>query len=722
MNFTELEIQNIENELEEIINAFQNRGTEQDKEEIRRAFRFAYDAHFPIRRKSGEPYIIHPINVAKICAQELNMDKNALIAALLHDVVEDTDITIDNVRENFGSDVANLVEGLTKISGAMNNMYDSAQIENFRKIFISMAQDYRVILIKLADRLHNIRTLDSLARHKQLKIASETLIIYGPLAERLGLYRIKTELEDNAFRISQPQEYAKIAQKLKDTEQQRILLINKFSLPIAAKLTEQRYDFEIDGRPKSIYSIYKKMVRKKIPFEEIYDIYAIRIIFEPKENEGTEKEQCLKIYSYITDCYKPHPTRFRDWLSNPKENGYEALHSTVMGPTGQWVEVQIRSYRMNSIAENGIASHFLYKGWQSNEVKLEKWLSMIKKVLTSDAQVDVSSTSEYLTSMIKNSEIVVFTPKGEHFYLPDGATVLDFAYALGPQIGEKAALAIVNHEQRPLNFKLRSGDQVKIITATVQKPTHEWVNYATTVNALTQIRRFLHEEAEQLAPKGEAKIKELLEKLQIKFTERIIEKLRQHYQISENDPHIYVLAKVAQDNLDSESFKQILKKYTQERKINFFQFILSREDEKKDKSQRKQYVPAECCIPIPGDDVVGYELVPGVITIHKVGCSVAMDLNAKHGDKIVPVSFLKEEHKAFIAELTFEGIDRVGIVRDLTNVLSTDLNINIREIYFRAYDGIFEGSIKLYTRNVQDLENVISKLKKTKGVNKINRK
>ncbi|HON18394.1 MAG TPA: RelA/SpoT family protein [Salinivirgaceae bacterium] len=719
MKFTEDEIKQIEKEFEELAKSYSTQRGQEGLDEIQKAYRFAYDAHYPIRRKSGEPYILHPISVALICSREFNLGKKSLITALLHDVVEDTDVTKEDIVREFGQEVADMVENLTKISKVSADINikenSSLQIENFKKILISMSEDYRVVLIKLADRLHNLRTLDSLARFKQLKIASETLYVYAPLAERLGLYRIKTELEDSSFRILFPEEYQSIAKKLEDTEERRTMMINKFGLPIQARLTEEKYDYEVDGRPKSIYSIYKKMQKKDVPFEEIFDIYAFRIIFTPKPDGGSEKEQCMKIYSYVTDCYPPRPDRFRDWINNPKDNGYEALHSTVMGHDGKWVEVQIRSKRMNDIAENGIAAHHRYKGLYSGEKQFENWFSIVRDVINN------SKDSDFIPALLKSGDITIFTPKGESFVLPKGSSALDFAYHLDKKIGNHAISAKINHQVRPLEYKLRNGDQVEIITSQVAKPKIDWLNKVYTAKAIIEIKKFLYEEAERVASTEKKKLENMLAQLQIKLTDRIIEKLKIFYNLHLSDPENFVYLKLEEEPQTVDSLKQILKQFTPERKINIFRFNRSKDISKKEDSSEKHYERATCCNPLPGDDIVGYELSPGNIIIHQVMCPISIELNSKHGDKIVPVSFENEEHKATLTELSFEGIDRIGIVRDLTNVLSTDLNIYIREINFKSFDGIFEGSIKLYVKSVSDLDATIQKLKKVQGVSKITR-
>jgi GTP pyrophosphokinase len=689
---------------------------------LRKAFEFAHKAHYPTRRKSGEPYILHPIYVAQICCTELNLGTTSMVAALLHDVVEDTEVTVEEIKNEFGEEISIMVDGLTKISGAIS-VTNSMQSENFKKILITMSQDIRVMLIKLADRLHNIRTLDSMPRHKQLRIASETFYIFAPIAHRIGLYTIKTELEDNAFRIKQPKECAEIERKLKNTDAQRTMFINKFSLPIAAHLTEKKYDFDISGRPKSLYGIYQKMIKKGIPFEEIYDLFAIRIIFTPKEDEGSEKEQCFKIYSIVTDIYTPRPDRLRDWVTTPKENGYESLHSTVMGPNGQWVEVQIRTRRMDEIAEFGYAAHFKYKGNQSNEGGLDNLYDIMREAIVT-ADPDTDEFMDNIKSILTTSKITIFTPKGDMHSFPQGATALDFAYAIHEDIGNRAISAKVNHRNMPLSYELKNGDQIEIITSQKQKPSFDWLNIVQTAKARYSLRKAINQEVDKKANVGQKKLNNLLTELNLTVTPRIIEKVKLHYDIEQDKEDRFVFAYLSEQELNLDILRKILRQSSPEKKILFWT-IKSKENTTKEADKpttnniKYNYTLADCCRPIPGDPVMGFKMHQNIIEIHHVSCPEAVRLSSQQGNKIVEVDWFSREQKAFLSDLRISGVDRIGLVSDITTVLSKELDVNIRSINIYTHDGIFDGSFELYVRSIEDLNDIMSKLRKIQGVDNV---
>ncbi|MDD2563146.1 MAG: RelA/SpoT family protein [Salinivirgaceae bacterium] len=720
MEFTDKEKKTIDDRFENLVSSCLQKYSDERIEDVRKAFDFANKAHYPIRRKSGEPYILHPISVAQICGVELNMGATSIIAALLHDVVEDTDYTVEDIERYFGLEVAKMVEGLTKISGVIS-VSNSLQYENFKKILISMTQDIRVILIKLADRLHNIRTLDSMPRHKQLKIASETLFIFAPIAHRLGLYAVKNELEDNAFKIKQPKEFHEIEQKLKDTESHRVLFINKFTLPIAARLTEKQYDFDVSGRSKSIYSIYQKMQRKSVTFEEIYDLFAIRIIFTPKKEDGSEKEQCFKIYSIVTDIYKPRPDRLRDWVTTPKENDYEALHSTVMGPNGNWVEVQIRTVRMDNIAEYGCAAHSNYKEEQKSGKYIDKWFSHIRETMDTE-DPNGSELMDNLKSTLSTNEIIVFTPKGDTRSFPIGSTALDYAYDIHKEIGNMAISAKVNYKNYPLSYVLKNGDQIEIITSKKQTPQEKWLDFVQTPRARQYLRKNLNHQSTSLAKKGRELLHNHLKEMKLVVTPRILEKIRTYFDIDQGKDDLLTYIRVAQEDISFETLKKILRQNSKEKKILFWNIGNKESNVKKNAittSAKNNYKLAECCRPLPGDPVQGFAIKPNSIEIHHLNCPEAIKLSSQYGDKIVQVDWFSDEQKAFLTGIKLTGIDRMGIISDMTQVLTKELNINIRSLNFYSHDGIFEGAIELYVRNFDDLQEIINKLKRTKGVDKV---
>ena len=729
MDFTKEEVSKINERFEELKQKAIKSRNKQSVELIDQAFDFAYKAHYPVRRKSGEPYIFHPIAVAEIVSSEIMLGTTSLITALLHDVVEDTDYTIGDINQFFGEKVASMVEGLTKMSGVFDHR-SSLQAENFRKILLSMSDDVRVILIKLADRLHNMRTLESMPDNKQLKIAGETLFLYAPLAHRLGLYRMKTELEDISFRFRHPEDYDRINQKLRESDEKRTNFINKFSLPIAARMTDFGYDFDISGRPKSVYSIWQKMQNKGVTFEQIYDLFAIRLIFTPKENSGDEKEQCYKVYSMITDIYRPRPDRLRDWVNTPKANGYEALHSTVMGPNGRWVEVQIRTRRMNEIAERGFAAHWKYKGQHDQESELDRWLEKIQETLESP-DADALEFLDDVKLNLYTSEIMVFTPKGDLKNLPQGATALDFAYEIHTEVGNQALYAEINHKSMPLTTKLKSGDQVRIITSAKARPKSEWLKMVATAKAKSGIRTYFNKIKNNKIEAGKEIYLELLHKQNIKITEKLFMRLRDQLNIRKKEDLFYGLGN---GSISPSDLRKVLRYRGTPRWMRFWSLKSDARaemedkiiefDKKKvlnisDKDVQKHFHIADCCNPIPGDAVIGYQDDEGIVHIHKSTCPQAVKLSSSFGDRIVKVKWTSHKAMAFLANIRLEGIDQPGIVHDVTGVISKELRANISTIHFETQQNTFNGWIELYVYDRKDLRRLIQNLKSLKGISRV---
>ncbi len=709
-----------------------------DRELIDKAFKIANEAHWNMRRKSGEPYIIHPISVAKIVNQEIGLGARSITVALLHDVVEDTDYSLDNVTRDFGPKIASLIDGLTKISGTYNNENSSSmQAENFRKMLLTISDDLRVILIKIADRLHNMRTLDSMPPHKRMKVAGETNYLYAPLANRLGLYAIKSELEDLSFKFRQPQIYEEISGKLRHSEKKYIALINKFSLPIIEKLNEAGFRFDISGRPKSIFSIWKKMQSKNVPFEEIYDVLAVRIVFEPLPGLP-EKTQCWNIYSIITDSYLPKPDRLRDWVSRPKPNGYEALHVTVMGPEGNWVEVQIRSKRMDEIAERGYAAHWKYKGDVTQETELDKWIKKIRQMLENPLEDPVEFLDEFKMNLF-SSEIMVFTPKGTLVSLPKGASVLDFAYEIHTEIGNKAIGAKINFKLNPINAILMSGDQVEVITSDIAKPEKEWLAYVRTSKAKEGIKFALKTQTKDRIQKGLEILESRLGELGVTPNSEILKKLLLAYEVPNKD-ELYSGIELGIINLDN--LKKIVKKNITDNVIKYWDFKLigSKKPQKDNTAEIKEidksipfllkenvknaeqsYEIAKCCNPIPGDEVTGYRSPEGPIIIHKPKCPVAIRIMSNEGNRIISVKWAIHKLVSFLARISMTGIDRIGLVNEITHIISAELKVNMTNINITVKDGIFEGTIDLYVHHTKDLNNLILKISNIKGIETVKR-
>ena len=703
---------------------------------IKRAFFLAKEAHEGVRRRSGEPYLLHPIAVAKIVIEEIGLGVKSVVAALLHDVVEDTEYTVEDMERIFGPKIASMVDGLTKMSGVFN-ADTSEQAEYFRKVLLTLSDDVRVILIKIADRLHNMRTLGSMPMNKQIKITGETIYLFAPLAYRLGLYSIKSELEDLCMKYRFPQQYAEITQKLQESEASRREFINKFNAPIIAALNRDNFNYEISGRVKSVYSIWSKMQRKQIPFEEIYDLFAIRIVFKPLPFPS-EKTQCWQIYSTITDIYTPKPDRLRDWISMPKANGYEALHATVMGPDGVWVEVQIRTQRMEEIAERGFAAHWKYKHAtiSQDEDEFDKWLKQIRAALNSPTENAVDFLDNFKLSLY-TSEIVVFTPKGEARKMPFGATALDFAYDIHSKIGNSAISAKINHKLEPITTQINSGDQIEIITADNARPKPEWLDIVTTAKAKTAIKSFLKRERQNNIERGMQMLEEKMKSLNINLSGRVLRKIIPIYECS-NKEELY--SKIGAGIVTLDDLEKVLKINSKSKILKFWTlFIPKKEKDEGDETAdsdtapdgtaaaeqgEPQFVMAECCKPIPGDKVVGYrDPATGNIIVHKATCDELNRLAAQFGRNIVKEEIKWSQHKAmsYLVTVELRGIDRMGILLDLAKVVSGDFSINIREINIHSHDGIFEGSISLYVKDAESLYAVMDRLRGIKGIESVKR-
>ena len=703
-----------------------------DKELLRAAFEMAADAHKTMRRKSGEPYILHPIAVAMICVDEIGLGVRSTICALLHDTVEDTDITLEDIKSEFGNEIAKIVDGLTKISTVMTTN-SSQQAENFKKILLTLTDDPRVILIKLADRLHNMRTMDSMKQEKQLKIASETIWVYSPLAHRMGLYNIKTELEDLSMKYLEPDKYKEIAKKLAETKRERTKYINEFIRPLKDKLTNSQYPTEIYGRPKSIHSIWNKIKKKGVSFEEVYDLFAIRVILDvPLE---MEKEACWKVYSLITDEYLPSPERLRDWLSNPKSNGYEALHTTVMGPQGKWVEVQIRTKRMNEIAEKGLAAHFKYKEGTPSEDRFDKWFIQIREALGNQQEDGIDFLQDFKTSFLAE-EIYVYTPKGEVKMLPTNSSALDFAFYIHTAIGSKCIGAKVNHKLVPIGHTLRSGDQIEIITSNKQKPTEDWLNMVVTAKAKNSIKDALREEKKSIAEEGKYTLQRKLEGLGAAYSPYNIDQLVVYYKLSSHLDLHYNIATKKNDLKELKLFQVIgdkieapkpLQTSTETEPVVFdpAQKTYNKKDSELiifgESSDKIQYSLGKCCNPIPGDDVFGFVSTGKGLIIHRTNCPNATQLLANYGHRVVKTKWAKNKEISFLTGLRIVGLDDVGVVNKITNIISGELKINIAALTIESKEGLFQGTIKVYVHDKDELELLVDKIKSLNGIQRVDR-
>ena len=699
-----------------------------DKELLRTAFEMAAEAHKTMRRKSGEPYVLHPLAVAMICVEEIGLGVRSTICALLHDTVEDTNIALDDIKSEFGNEIAKIVDGLTKISTVMDTN-SSQQAENFKKILLTLTDDPRVILIKLADRLHNMRTLDAMKQEKQLKIASETIWVYAPLAHRMGLYNVKTELEDLSMKYMEPAIYKEIAKKLAETKRERTKYINEFIRPLKEKLTAAEFDFEIQGRPKSIHSIWNKIKKKEVSFEEVYDLFAIRVILNADLDK--EKEDCWKVYSMITDEYSPSPERLRDWLSNPKSNGYEALHTTVMGPQGKWVEVQIRTKRMNEIAEKGLAAHFKYKEGSQNEDRFDKWFVQIREALGNQQDEGIDFLQDFKTSFLAE-EIYVYTPKGEVKMLPINSSALDFAFYIHTAIGSKCIGAKVNHKLVPISHKLRSGDQIEIITSNKQKPSEDWLSSVVTAKAKNSIKDALREEKKIIAEEGKYSLQRKLEGIGALYNTYNIDQVMFYYKLSS---HLDLLFKIATKTIDLKELKlfQVIGDKIEAPKLVNLSPEINLENpalkaaSKKDSeliifgesSDKIKYALGKCCNPIPGDDVFGFVSTGKGLIIHRNNCPNATQLLANYGHRVVKTKWAKNKEISFLTGLSIIGLDDVGVVNKITNIISGELKINIAALTIESTEGLFKGTIKVYVHDKDELEELVTRIKSLNGIQQV---
>ena len=701
-----------------------------DKEIVRLAFEMSVEAHKTMRRKTGEPYILHPLAVAMICVEEIGLGVRSTICALLHDTVEDTDIVLEDIEREFGTEIVKIVDGLTKISNVMD-ANSSQQAENFKKILLTLTDDPRVILIKLADRLHNMRTLDSMKKEKQLKIASETVWVYTPLAHRMGLYNIKSEMEDLSMKYLEPDIYKDIAKKLAETKRERTRYINEFIKPLKEKLENTKLDFQIYGRPKSIHSIWNKIKKQGVTFNEVYDLFAIRIIIN--STLQNEKSDCWKVYSVIADAYNPRPERLRDWLSNPKSNGYEALHTTVLGPQGRWVEVQIRTARMNEIAEKGLAAHFKYKEGTNIEDRFDKWFTQIREVINSQDTDGIDFLQDFKTSFLAE-EIYVYTPKGEIKMLPKGSSALDFAFSIHSAVGSKCIGAKVHHKLVPISHKLRSGDQIEIITSNKQKPNEDWLQHVVTAKAKAKIKDALREEKRKVAEDGKYILQRKLEGLGAAYTPSNIEEVTIFYKLSSQLELLYRIAIKNIDLKELKDFTVVGNKLEQPKPIIVEKIEppfdpSSKQYSKKEteliifgeSSDQIQYQLAKCCNPIPGDNVFGFVSIGKGMVIHRTNCPNATQLMSNYGHRIVKTKWAKNKEISFLTGLKIIGLDDVGIVNKITNIISGQMKINIAGLSIDSESGVFEGMIKVFVRDKEELEELVINLKKLEGIQSVDR-
>ncbi|MAU26734.1 MAG: RelA/SpoT family protein [Muricauda sp.] len=705
--------------------------SKEDKKLIRSAFDVAVDAHKDQRRKSGEAYIFHPIAVAKIVASEIGLDAVSIASALLHDVVEDTAYTLDDIERMFGETVARIVDGLTKIAHLKKDKDISQQAENFRKMLLTLHDDVRVIIIKIADRYHNMLTLDAMSEDKQVKMASETLYIYAPLAHRIGLYNIKTHLEDLSLKYTEPDVYNDIRSKIEETEEEQQAYIDNFSNIIKESLDKEGLNYEIKGRMKSIYSIRRKMKAQNVGFDEIYDKFAIRIIY--KSDRQNEKFLAWKIYSIVTDHFTPNPVRLRDWITSPKSTGYEALHITVMGPGGKWVEVQIRSERMHEIAEKGYAAHFKYKHGDQKEMGIEGWLNRLQEALESANGNAVDFVEEFKLNLY-SKEIFVFTPKGELKSLPKGATPLDFAFNIHTEVGMKTRGARVNGKLVPLNTELNSGDQVEIITSETAKPTQNWLNYANTARARAKIRSSLKEEKKQIGEEGKEILRRKLKSQKITLNEDVVNKMVVHFKLKTSLDLFY---RVGIGSIDNQAIKDFASSYNNTF-INFFRNKIRKtpipEDVDKDEitskydllvfgseEEKLSYKLSKCCNPIPGDDVFGFISVNDGIKVHKKNCPNAIALQSNYAYRIISAKWIDSTQEEFTSEIRLTGIDNLGLVNEITKVISDDLNVNMRNLNFSTDGGTFSGTITVVVKNNSILKRLVTNLKQIEGIDKVTR-
>lgn len=729
----------VENEFRQLLGAYLRSNHRKKSGIIEKAYRFAKAAHKGARRRSGEPYILHPIAVARIVISELGLGSTSICAALLHDVIEDTEFTREDIEANFGPKIAGIVDGLTKISGGILDAKSSLQAENFRKLLLSMSSDIRVVLIKMADRLHNMRTLGSLRPDKQLKITGETLYVYAPLANRLGLFKIKTELEDLAFRYEHPQKYAEIMAKVSESDAYRRRIVEEFVAPVRAKLDQAGFKYDIKARVKSAYSIFNKMETKKIPFEEVYDIYAVRVIFENDDDEK-ERLRCWEIYTFFSDGHNVHPDRLRDWTSVPKPNGYRALHMTAMGPDGKWIEVQIRSKKMDEIAELGYAAHWKYKTGETTDEdsRLEKWMNTIKEILANPEPngIDVLDT---IKLNLYSSEIYVFTPKGDLLSLPMGATVLDMAFAIHTDLGVHCIAGKVNHRLVPLNHTLGSGDQVEIITSATQSPKREWIDFCKSARAKDTIRNMLRKDTGALIEHGRDLYAQLLDREGIKPSDELLARILKNYRLESADDLYKLLAG------DEISLSPARLKATQKKRLSVLRRLLrnpfSSKSSKTDKNsaheaeattspvdhtrtftlypdaEKPNYKLDSCCSPLPGDDVMGIIDDDGMVVVHKVNCPEAMRLKSSFGSRLVSTRWGSLADR-FEARISLDGLDRPGMLEDIAAALHSKLNVNLRSLNISALNEVFTCELSVMIDSTATLNSILNTLKAIKGIRK----
>ena len=708
--------------------------SKEDKKLIRKAFDVAVEAHKDQRRKSGEAYIFHPIAVAKIVAQEIGLDATSIAAALLHDVVEDNeDYSIEDIKELFGETVATIVEGLTKISSLKKDMDVSLQAENFRKMLLTLNDDVRVIIIKIADRLHNMQTMDSMRSDKQEKIASETLYIYAPLAHRIGLYNIKTELEDLGLKYTEPEVYYDIFNKIKESKEEQDNYIKEFSEVISKSLDKEHLDYDIKGRPKSIFSIRRKMLNQGVSFDEVYDKFAVRIIY--KSDPENEKFLAWKIYSIVTDHFRPNPTRLRDWISSPKSTGYEALHITVVGPKGRWVEVQIRSERMNEIAEKGYAAHYKYKEGNDGDDSIDVWIARLQETLENPVSNAVDFVEQFKLNLY-SKEIFVFTPRGDLKSLPKGATPLDFAFSIHTEVGMKTRGAKVNGKLVPLSHELKSGDRVDILTSESAKPNPNWLDYATTARARSKIKSSLKEDKKLIAEDGKELLRRKLKQLKINLDEKSVNELVNFFKLKTSLDLFYRVGIGTIDN-------GMLKDFASSRSNAFMSYIknkisrktpIPKEDIEKDEitskydllvfgkeEEKLDYKFANCCNPIPGDPVFGFLTINDGLKVHKKNCPNAVSLQSNYAYRIMPAKWIDSSQQEFAAQIKLSGIDNLGLVNNITQIISSNMHVNMKSISFESDDGIFTGKINVVVKNKTMLKKLMDNLKKINGIDKVQR-
>ena len=739
--FTEAEEQMIQREFNLLLEDYAHTPHRQKVEIITHAFNFAHKAHYGVRRLSGEPYIMHPLAVARICVREIGLGSTSICSALLHDVVEDTDYTVEDIAGLFGDKIAQIVGGLTKISGGVFGDQASEQAENFRKLLLTISDDIRVVLIKIADRLHNMRTLGAQPKDKQYKIAGETQYIYAPLAHRLGLFPIKTELEDLSFKYEHPDTWQDIHNKLEQVKESQLESFEQFAKPIRERLTSMGYTFTLKARIKTVYSIWKKMVRQQCSFDDVYDLMAVRIIFTPNESMS-EKDQCWMIYSAITEIYRPHPERIRDWISTPKSNGYEALHVTVMGTHGEWVEVQIRTDRMHEIAEHGYAAHWKYKTGVSDESELDKWLREIKDILAHPEKDAMEFLGTFKLNLFAQ-EVFVFTPKGDIKTMPLGSTALDFAFMLHSELGEHCIGAKVNHTLVPLSYRLKGGDQIEILTSNSQHPQKEWLEMVTTAKARNGLNQYFRKEERKYTKHGEKLVEDAIamDKDLAANHDLVLARLLNHYQLTQPSK---LFLEVGQGAIRLDDIHEIV--FPRRGLLSYIPFIGRREEKTEspksnenvnkeivkpkkgahkivltDENLGKEYLLSDCCHPIPGDEVLGYLDENGKMHIHKIDCSEATLLKTSYGKRIYSATWNTHRVKSFVETIELKGIDKFGVFIRVLQAITTDFHINIRTMHVTSEDGIFKGRMELYVYDCKELDDLFKAIRKIKDIKEIKR-